>query len=98
MKLPFDIQTIVDEIVAATVIPYDEIRSKNNNRKVVVAKRALCYHLRVRLNMKMQEIWEICEIVGLSNHTHVLYHLERAEEILFTNKNDEAKLLRLANK
>ena len=95
MKLPFDIQTIVDEIVAATGIPYDEIRSKNNNRKVVVAKRALCYHLRVRLKLSL---WEICEIVGLSNHTHVLYHLERAEEILFTNKNDEAKLLRLANK
>lgn len=89
-------ECIVNEIVQHTGLPHDEIKSRNRGEKFVRAKRALCYHLRVRLNMKMQEIGEI---VGLKDHTSVIHHLQRAREIIMIYKNDsEAKLLALAHK
>jgi len=89
-------ECIVNEIVQHTGLSYDEIKTRSREEKFVRAKRAICYHLRVRLNMKMQEIGEI---VGLKDHTSVIHHLQRAREIIMIYKNDsEAKLLALAHK
>lgn len=89
-------ECIVNEIVQHTGLSYDEIKTRSRDEKFVRAKRALCYHLRVRLNMKTQEI---AEMVGLKDYSSAIHHLQRAREIIMIYKNDsEAKLLALAHK
>ena len=89
-------ECIVNEIVQHTGLSYDEIKTRSREEKFVRAKRALCYHLRVRLNMPFREI---SAIVGVKDHSSAIHHLQRAREIIVIYKNDsEAELLALAHK
>lgn len=95
MLLDSQIQSIINEIVEKTGVTYEQIKATKYRNANIIAKRALCYHLRVRLDLTMREI---ASIVGHTDHHAALFHIKRAEEIVDTYGDDdcEARLLREA--
>lgn len=69
---------IVDQIVEWTGVSLSTMRGNHRTADIIVARRALCFHLRERLGLTFKQIGRLLGV----DHSTAVHHIKRAKELM----------------